>query len=762
MLIRSIRAENFMRFENLALRRLPERGLIGIEGPNESGKTTIGDAILFALFGKTPKNDELPVSRLIRWNADRMFVELEFVVGDGRELLLYREIDKYGTNYVKLLESESRREIAAGHVNVKRALSRVLRFDSLDFLGAFYLGQHHSALGNGADPEFLDRMTGTHQIGEAIEEIQREVEQIEREHAHYNKDVERNRRQIEKLAARVAGLEQQREAVERLTRDLSDGEGRGRTLEARLKSLRRFADDLGKCASRLEGSADTSIAEIATTLDGIPERYRAFEDASSGRRVFLDANEALFSSQEQRCRDLLEFAREFTALARRLGRRAADLSRRLSPGEGGLVDREYALQELVNRQGRRCFRLSIWTLIVLVVAGGLGVAAGLAGDVAAGSVPGYLGFGVASAGMFTVFASMCIVRAVAGGSRRAAEEKLRRLQKEMRDVRGEQQAIEAALAEGAGGEVEQVWRTAGFLADHELRADLEALRRRFEAYGAEDGEREYRGHMARLVEEQRELREKVRKEAQKVEKKYKEIVSESRRARSEKNRLENEVRETESSFPKMKRLEEKNAELEERAAELREEIELRRVAVKLLEETGARIRNQVGPSVTRFVRGILPRLTSDRYRDVRVDNDLRVSVFASEKNEFMDIAEMSGGTLASLKLAVRLAASHALIHTRSGDPQFVFLDEPFKMVDDGRAADVLACLRRLSAELPQVFVVQPAFSERQREQLDFCIRTDPSGSQLAVDGQRPGDPPPNGDGPPGGDIADRSHRIYQS
>ena len=41
-MIRSLRAQSFMRYESLELLDLP-RGAIAIEGDNEAGKTTIGE-----------------------------------------------------------------------------------------------------------------------------------------------------------------------------------------------------------------------------------------------------------------------------------------------------------------------------------------------------------------------------------------------------------------------------------------------------------------------------------------------------------------------------------------------------------------------------------------------------------------------------------------------------------------------------------------------------------------------------------------------
>ena len=53
MIITSMIAENFRKYAHLQLDNLPDRGLIALTGGNESGKSSIGDAIQFGLFGHT-------------------------------------------------------------------------------------------------------------------------------------------------------------------------------------------------------------------------------------------------------------------------------------------------------------------------------------------------------------------------------------------------------------------------------------------------------------------------------------------------------------------------------------------------------------------------------------------------------------------------------------------------------------------------------------------------------------------------------------
>jgi exonuclease SbcC len=45
MIIKSLYCKNFMKFRKLDLREIPDKGLIGIIGENEAGKSTIGEAI---------------------------------------------------------------------------------------------------------------------------------------------------------------------------------------------------------------------------------------------------------------------------------------------------------------------------------------------------------------------------------------------------------------------------------------------------------------------------------------------------------------------------------------------------------------------------------------------------------------------------------------------------------------------------------------------------------------------------------------------
>ena len=98
---------------------IPFRGLdiFAITGPTGAGKSTIVDAICYALYGRVPRQGE--TSNLISHNRDNMSVDLEFESG-GREYRVHRGIN------------QSRRTDRNGNEKISRAPSPVQLEECLD------------------------------------------------------------------------------------------------------------------------------------------------------------------------------------------------------------------------------------------------------------------------------------------------------------------------------------------------------------------------------------------------------------------------------------------------------------------------------------------------------------------------------------------------------------------------------------------------------------------------------------------------------
>ncbi len=765
MLIRSIRAENFMRFSRLELKDLPQRGVIGIEGPNESGKSTVGEVLLFAFFGKTRLSSDAALMSLIRWGADSLSAEVEFSIppagrGDqrcvehGSEYLIFRQIDRYGTNYVKVLELPARREVAAGNRQVADFISRSVKLDFHELLHSFYHDQYAERRTKagaafrpapGADggdsgdrcgianqASFFECAAGTWHIRQATEDLKREIEPMEREFAYHQREIARNLAQIEKYDKNVVKIPDLAAREAKLSDSIADESRKSAELKRRAESLRAEAVVLDGRAKRLDQLPDALIevfpAQVGKLLGG--------EEGALGRPSRLLEDEG-FKASVRPVREGLEALRVFSSgledLSSLVRREHAEVSRRLARDAkdgpvADLANLEAEVASLARRASRKLWG-ALPAALMALGAGSLAYACLRHGLEAPVFWPESLkpSIGWQVGGLAVLALAVVVMRSrkvilyrrkrklLLGSRARLGGEisALRRAEAQLSGLSGIQSVgdIPRFAAEAAACSIPPVSRAASDLrAKHPLFLD------------GKDGA-SFDKTLAAMAKADRDLRSRVLAEAQRLDKLAQEEENTQKRVWSEKERVESEIRECQSQASRKEALEGRNKELDVAAAGVRAEIDLWLLASRLMDETLSSVRSKIGPALTRFVKSILPRLTSGRYRDVRVESDLQLKVYSSEKNDFLGLHELSGGTSEALCLALRLAVSHAFTAARTRQPQFVFLDEPFKMMDAARAGETLRILPRLSPGLEQFFITQPNFSSDARDLLDFVIHT---------------------------------------
>jgi len=142
MIITHISAENVLKYKQLELADLPHKGVITISGQNESGKSSIGETVCFALFGRTFSiGEDDDITRIIRWGETRCNVRLGFMVGDA-EYEIARFLDNEGNHGARLYYAgEEDRPVAKGVNSVSEALDEMLGYQFEEFVESFYLAQ---------------------------------------------------------------------------------------------------------------------------------------------------------------------------------------------------------------------------------------------------------------------------------------------------------------------------------------------------------------------------------------------------------------------------------------------------------------------------------------------------------------------------------------------------------------------------------------------------------------------------------------------
>ncbi|WP_078119187.1 ATP-binding protein [Thiosocius teredinicola] len=140
MIIHKIRAENVLKYAKLSI-DLSEHGLIAISGPNESGKSSIGETLCFALFGRTFSIGPGDIQKVIRWGENHCNATTEFSV-EGTRYELTRFLDRDGNHSAKLARDDDPEDPIARGVNaVGDALFGILGFEYDEFVESFYLAQ---------------------------------------------------------------------------------------------------------------------------------------------------------------------------------------------------------------------------------------------------------------------------------------------------------------------------------------------------------------------------------------------------------------------------------------------------------------------------------------------------------------------------------------------------------------------------------------------------------------------------------------------
>ncbi len=137
--IKNLRADNFKQLKGIEV-TFPQRGSFLIEGLNESGKSTLFEAIYFGLFGEalvTEGGNRRSISDLIDYHSKYAYVELQIEVRD-RILTIYRTINLNSPNQWKL---EIGDEVITKNAPVNERLMLELGLDGDALLNSCFVEQ---------------------------------------------------------------------------------------------------------------------------------------------------------------------------------------------------------------------------------------------------------------------------------------------------------------------------------------------------------------------------------------------------------------------------------------------------------------------------------------------------------------------------------------------------------------------------------------------------------------------------------------------
>ena len=214
MIITDLTARNLLKYKKLDLHGLPGTGLIGISGENESGKSSVGETICFALFGQSFSLGPDEGKKMLRWGATSGSVKLRFLVRDTA-YELSRFLDNDGNHSARLSRDGDEAPVATGIQRVETALTALVGFDYDEYVEAFYLAQreiHAPEAGSNA----IKKMAGLAALEHASEELDSEIQAETKASTELNQEILNLEREHADLAideSLLPRLEQERESL---------------------------------------------------------------------------------------------------------------------------------------------------------------------------------------------------------------------------------------------------------------------------------------------------------------------------------------------------------------------------------------------------------------------------------------------------------------------------------------------------------------------------------------------------------------------
>ncbi len=259
MIIHSVKANNVLKYKTLELNDLPKEGVIAISGFNESGKSTIGETICFALFGRTFSINDDELGKIIRWGESDCSVTICFSndkngTPDSELYAISRMLDCDGNHSAKLYQVYNEdNPLARGIERVERALFELTSIEYEEFIESFYLAQreittphpHSYALktmagiatmehcDNGIHEDIEQDQEASDELRKRISQLEEDVEALEIDDQHleavttqHDQALQDKAKTDASLANYQTGIEEYQDTAPRLNRYLSK-KGRG-------------------------------------------------------------------------------------------------------------------------------------------------------------------------------------------------------------------------------------------------------------------------------------------------------------------------------------------------------------------------------------------------------------------------------------------------------------------------------------------------------------------------------------------------------
>jgi exonuclease SbcC len=723
MIIHRIHASGFQIIGDPIDLDFPEEGRIGILGTNESGKTTLLEAIEYALYGlKRGHATEEARENIITWGKEEAIVEVEFTSGQDR-FLLSRTFNSRGGHKARLVP------IVDGHKNTHDALtslteieSKVEQITGMDresFTKLVYIKQKdldalkRAGMDKTKREQLVDKVMGIELFDDAAKHVKDDssqaTDEIDKKAAELTPVRKNAKSYQEKLAARDAlrkevvhletQLNQQKEALqaEKSTLGAYDWlfafNSKNELVTSKRQERDRIQLDINRIVqlkqdkARYEAAVNAYKPEVSR-LETIREKIVRLEDNLGQSHAALDR---------------LNTMHKEAILRANLNHRELELA-------------GHDLQERKERQLIQ-FVLMLVLSVALIVAGALTqpLLSILGILPVALAVVLYMRYRRTDRILSHAADIQALNRQIGDSTRRVqdAHHQIERLTREC-GFRNHQD-VDLALSKTN----EQIMQMSGQPSIHGVEALAQSAQADLKRLDESDPDKSFGELDREIIEKLGEIRELEKTKPPLAEtlqhdaalhREYQTRVEQlqTKIGGLEKDcsgklgtltQLETDLETLRKDYDRLPGLEKDYNAFQEKKAVLD-------LVLQELGETSKKLRSQVMPHARMIINQILPILTDGRYSEFEIMEDLKFKAHSNEAGGYKEREVFSGGTQDQFLIVFRLAFTQSILDSRvMADRYSLLMDECISSSDDQRKQGIFEVLDAVKKTFSQIFVI---------------------------------------------------------
>jgi len=757
----SLRASGFKRLDIRNPLPFPNGRLL-IHGRNESGKSTLMEAIHYALYGQPLRPTKKAGNEdIIAYTRQDALVELEFTI-DEAHYKVVRELYKNKNNRHRLLrmgENGKWGRVAQRAKNVQSELDQILHgIDSEALLNSCLVEQKE--LGKLEDASRQERIKAISSLlnleafVEAQKGLKKDSSELEKIHlqtkntldkaASAKEAYEEAEKKLTEAKSHLEEVMRKRREVAQALEELEERLQKVERLEKLVEELREVENKIKNVKERL-GDNEKQLQrarEAASRVKELERLIKEYQAAEKAKETVEDARK-VFNHLENTIEKLNSLEEELAETRNRI-KQAQESEKRIRELEE--AERQ-AEENLENTRAKRTWGGMVILLGALALVYSVwsslwpGVALAITLLVVGGAL--YLTSDVSESSEELANIRKELMEALRKSSIEDFHRKAEALQEEVEKL-GEERTRREEELQGLIAELpdrptdykalvstptpeslEKLFRQVNedtntlttYLIERSAKLKQAGALEEIKAFIKKLNEEKERheGIKARLEEKVAQLKEEtgvargqVQEALERLRRQQRELDKSSSALERDAKHLEDTIKDSEETMEENRELRDRFPALEQQFKEECFTLEAMERAVKLLDLARDSIVKGVKHTVEKNMMRFLPTLTDNRYTTARIDEErYRIEVWDREARRWRGKGVFSGATQDQFSLALRLAFAISTIPTsRGARPGFIFLDEPLTGFDAQRRRGFLRLLREeLSKFFDQIIVI---------------------------------------------------------